>query len=67
MVRYTTRGMIQYIILNNGIMKLNSLVLPSSEGYISQYTPKGVNRLMFDLNNEVIITLMIVKMIYYPY
>ena len=29
---------IQYIILNNGISKLSSSVLPSSEGYISQYT-----------------------------
>ena len=29
----------QYIIANNGILKLNSSVLPSSEGYISQYTP----------------------------
>ena len=30
---------VQYIIINNGILKLNSSVLPSSEGYISQYTP----------------------------
>ena len=29
----------QHISLNNGILKLNSSVLPSSEGYISQYTP----------------------------
>ena len=29
----------QYIILNNVILKLNSSVLPSSEGFISQYTP----------------------------
>ena len=29
----------QYIIPNNGILKFNSSVLPSSEGYISQYTP----------------------------
>ena len=38
----TTRMYIlQYIILNNGILKLNLSVLPSSEGYISvfQYTP----------------------------
>ena len=29
----------RYIILNNGIFKLNSSVLPSSKGYTSQYTP----------------------------
>ena len=33
---------IQYIILNNGILILNSLVLPLSEGFISQYTFLGV-------------------------
>ena len=32
---------VQYIILNNGILKVNSTELPSSEGYISQYTPEG--------------------------
>ena len=30
---------VQYIIPNNGILKFNSSVLPSSKGYISQYTP----------------------------
>ena len=29
----------QYIILKYEILKLNSTVLPLSEGYISQYTP----------------------------
>ena len=29
---------VHYIILNNGILKSNSLVFPWSEGYISQYT-----------------------------
>ena len=29
----------QYIILNNGILKSNSLLYPRSEGHISQYTP----------------------------
>ena len=33
---------IQYIILNNGILKLNSSVLPLSEGFISQNTFLGV-------------------------
>ena len=42
---------VQYIILNNGILKLNSSVLPSSEGYISQYTPKGVYRLFANVIN----------------
>ena len=28
-----------YIILNNGILKSNSSILPRSEGYITQYTP----------------------------
>ena len=34
-LKYTTH----YIILNNGILKLNSLIFPRSEGYITQYTP----------------------------
>ena len=60
----------QYIILNNGILKLNSSVLPSSKGYISQYTPYGVYGLIVNEINEVIVSLMIVKMIYcqiYPF
>ena len=35
-LQYST---VMYIIRNNGILKFNSSVLPSSEGYISQYTP----------------------------
>ena len=30
-----------YIILNNRILKSNSLIFPRSEGYITQYTPSG--------------------------
>ena len=30
---------IHYIILNNGILKSNSLIFPPSGGYITQYTP----------------------------
>ena len=37
------------------------------EGYISQYTPYGVYRLVVSENNKVIIDLMIVKMTYCPY
>ena len=57
----------QYILLNNGILESNSSVLPSSEGCISQYTPLGVYRLIFNYINEIIISLMVVKMIYCPY
>ena len=53
----------QYIILNNGILKLNSSVLPSSEGYISQYTPSGVYGLIVNEINEVNINLILVKII----
>ena len=54
---------LHYIFLNNGILKLNSSIFPQSEGYITQYTPEGVYRLIFDENNEVNISIMIVKMI----
>ena len=30
-----------HIFINNGILKFNSQVIPSSKGYISQYTPLG--------------------------
>ena len=33
----------QYIILKYGVLKYNSTILPSSKGYISQYTPSGVS------------------------
>ena len=46
---------------------LNSSALPSSEGYISQYTPQGVYGIILDQIIEVIITLMIVRMIFCPY
>ena len=52
-----------YIILNNGILKSNSSIFPRSEGYITQYTPLGVYKLIFNENNEVNISLMIVKII----
>ena len=48
----------QYIILINGILKLNSSVLPSRE---------GVYGLIVNENNEVIIGLMIVKILYCLY
>ena len=51
-VLYTVYSILQYIILMYGILKLNSTVLPSSEGYISQYTPKGVYRLIVNEINE---------------
>ena len=36
----TEKGSLEYyIILNNGILKLNSSIFPRSEGYITQYTP----------------------------
>ena len=41
-----------YIILNNGILKSNSSIIPRSEGYITQYTPYGVYGLIVDENNE---------------
>ena len=53
--------MCQYIILNNGILNLDSSVLPSSEGYIPQYTLYGVYGLIVNEINEVIISVMIVK------
>ena len=54
---------IHYIILNNGILKSNSLIFPRSEGYITQYTPKGLYRLIVNTNNVVNVCLLIVKMI----
>ena len=54
---------VNYIILNNGILKSNSLVFPQSEGYITQYTHQGVYGLLVNDNNEVNISLMIIKMI----
>ena len=59
--------MFQYIILNNGILKSNSSIFPRSEGYITQYTPYGLYRLIVNENNEVYISLMVVKMISCPY
>ena len=58
-----TIKIIHYIILNNGILRSNSSVYPRSEVYISQYTPLGVYGLIVNENNEVNISLMIVKMI----
>ena len=51
---------IPYIILNNGILNLHSSVLPSSEVYISQYTPEGVYKLIGNEINVVIIGIRIV-------
>ena len=52
---------LHYIILNNGILKSNSLVFPRSKGYISQHTPYGVYGLIVYEMNEVNIILIIVK------
>ena len=40
-IQYTVYSIqyIHYILLNNGILKSNSLIFPRSEGYITQYTP----------------------------
>ena len=42
-------------------------ILPSSEGYISGYTPQGVYGIIGNEINEGIISIMILKMIYCPY
>ena len=42
----------QYIILNHGIFNLNSSALPSSKGYISQYTTKEVYGLIVNEINK---------------
>ena len=52
-----------YIILYIGILKSNYLIFPWSEGYITQYTPKGVYGLIVNEKNEVNVSLMVVKMI----
>ena len=51
----------QYIITKYGILKLNSTVVPSSNGYISQYTPSGVYMLIVNEINEIIISIIILK------
>ena len=58
---YSTVYIIHYIILNNGTLKSNSSIFPRSEGYITQYTPSGVFGLIDNENNEVNISLIIVK------
>ena len=50
-----------YIIPNNGILRSNSLIFPPSEEYISQSTPWGVYGLIVNKNNEVKISLMVIK------
>ena len=67
MVQYKSAITVQYIIFNNGILEFNSLILASSEGNISHYTPYGVYRVIFNEIDEVIISLMIVKIINCPY
>ena len=57
----TNKG--HHIILNNEILKSNSIIFPRSEGYITQYTPLGVYRLIVNENNEVNISIMMVKTI----
>ena len=56
-----------YIILNSEILQFNSSVLPSSKGYISQYTPYVLYAQITHDINEVIISLRIVKIIYFLY
>ena len=53
----------QYIVLNIGMLNLNSSVLPLSKGYISQYTPYGICGLIFYEVNELIISLMIIRLV----
>ena len=61
---FSYNSKVHYIILNNGILKSNSSVFPWSEGYILHSTLlKGVYGLIVNENNEVNISLMIVKMI----
>ena len=50
-----------YIILKYGVYKLKSTVLPSSGGYILQYTPYGVYGLIVNEINEGIISIFILK------
>ena len=42
----------QYIILKYQILNFNSIVLPSSKEYISQYTPQGIYELIIYEINE---------------
>ena len=60
-------GLYLLVILNNGILKSNTAIFPRSEGYISQDTPYGVYRQIFNKNNQVNISLLIVKMTKCPY
>ena len=57
---------VQYISLKYGISKFNSTVLPSSKGYISQYTPLGVYGLIVDKNKEGIISVIILANVILP-
>ena len=52
---------VQYMILNNGILKLNPTILPPSKGYISLYTPYGENGIIFNEINEGFINILILK------
>ena len=61
MLMITLTYIIHYIILNNGILKSNSSIFSRSKGYITEYTPQGVYGLIVNENNEVNISLMIVK------
>ena len=56
----------QYIVLNIGMLNLNASVLPLSKGYISQYTPYGICGLIFNEVNELIISLMIIRLVGIP-
>ena len=51
----------QFIILKYGILRLNSFVLPSSNGYISQSTPYWAYGLMVNEVNEGIIRIINIK------
>ena len=50
----------------HGFVKMKENI-PPSEGYISQYTPKGVYGLIVNETYEGIISFMTAKMIYCPY
>ena len=56
-MHYSIECIVQYIILNYEILKVNSNILPSSEGY----TPLGVYGLIVNEINDVIINITILK------
>ena len=54
-------NIVQFIILVYGILKFNYTILPSSKGYIWQFTPKGVYGLIVKEIYERIINIIILN------